>query len=354
MIHEKHQQVVDGHQNLRWDAELVAEATIDDLEKDLVQKVVALQKQLHPRIFEHQSEAEVLSSLRIIADDNGTLRPTLAGLLALGHYPQKYFPMLLVTFTRYMGNKGDGKLDFCDYRCVHSQKIVGALPYVIVESTELVRKYMNLGAVIEGVFYRDLPDYPLIAVREAVTNALQHRDYSHLGRASAVCINMYSDRLEILSPGGLYGFVTLEDLGKPGITASRNQFLSAILETTPYPDVGFVVENRGNGIPTIKTSLEAAEMFPAEMFSSLTNFGITFLKRHRDVSGQKSVTSSGLEQAILDELGKHASLSLMELIKYSGRSRSTVGNKVKKLVEEGKIEPLEPAKSPKQRYRKVH
>ena len=90
------------------------------------------------------------------------------------------------------------------------------------------------------------------------------------------------------------------------------------------------------------------------MFSSLTNFGITFLKRHRDVSGQKSVTSSGLEQAILDELGKHASLRLMELIKYSGRSRSTVGNKVKKLVEEGKIEPLEPAKSPKQRYRKVH
>ena len=345
--------LVEANRQPRWDAELVTDASMDDLEEKLVQKVVERQKLLHPRIFEHLSETEVLSNLRIIADDNGTLRPTLAGLLALGHYPQKYFPTLVVTFTRYPDSKGEGNLDSRDYRFIDTQTLVGALPYVIADAVELVRKHMNIGAVIEGAFRKELPDYPLIAVREAVANALQHRDYSPEGRASAVSINMYPDRLEILNPGGLYGRVTLEDLGKPGITASRNQFLSAILETTPYLGEGFVVENRGSGIPAIKTSLEEAEMFPAEMFSSLTNFGITFLKRRRDVSEKKSLASTGLEQAILNELENHASLSLMELIKFSGRSRSTVANKIKKLVAEGKIEPLEPAKSPKQRYRKV-
>ena len=91
--------LVEANRQPRWDAELVADASMDDLEEKLVQKVVERQKLLHPRIFEHLSETEVLSNLRIIADDNGTLRPTLAGLLALGHYPQKYFPTLVVTFT---------------------------------------------------------------------------------------------------------------------------------------------------------------------------------------------------------------------------------------------------------------
>ena len=164
---------------------------------------------------------------------------------------------------------------------------------------------------------------------------------------------MYPDRLEILNPGGLYGRVTLEDIGKPGVTASRNQFLSAILETTPYPGEGFVVENRGSGIRTIKNSLEKAKMFPAEISSTLTNFKITFLKRRRDISERKSFAGPRLEQAILNELESHASLTLKDIIAFSGCSRSTVANKVRKLVAEGKIEPLEPPKSPKQRYRKV-
>ena len=345
--------LIEASHQPRWDSGLIAEASLNDLEERLVQRVVERQKLLHPRIFGHLSETEVLSNLRIIAEDNGTVRPTLAGLLALGHYPQKYFPTLVATFTLYPDSNGDGNPDSHDYRFIDSQTLVGALPYIIADAVELVRKHMNTGAVIEGAFRKDLPDYPLIAVREAVANALQHRDYSSEGRASAVSINMYPDRLEILNPAGLYGRVTLEDIGKPGLTASRNQFLSAILETTPYPGEGFVVENRGSGIRTIKNSLEKAKMFPAEISSTLTNFKITFLKRRRGISERKSFAGPRLEQAILNELKSHASLTLKDIIAFSGCSRSTVANKVRKLVAEGKIEPLEPPKSPKQRYRKV-
>ena len=350
--------LVESNRQPCWDVEVVSKATMADLDEVLVTKLVERQKILHPRIFQHMSEEDVLTNLRIIGEDNGTTRPTLAGLLAIGRYPQKFFPTLIVTFTRYPNSfeetlfNGTAKTTR-DYRFLDNQTIVGSIPYLISESVDCVRKNMNTGALIEGAFRKDLPDYPLIAVREAVANALQHRDYSPEGRGSAVNINMYPDRLEILNPGGLFGRVTLEDLGKPGITASRNQFLSTILETTPYPGEGFVVDNRGSGIRAIAASLNQAGMYPAKIYSSLTNFRIVFLKRRR-VSAEKRISGNDLEQVILTELDKQPSLSLLELINLSGRSRSLVSSRIKKLVEDGKIEPIEPYKSPKQRYRKIN
>ena len=339
--------MMEAHRQPCWDAEVIVEATRPDLDETMLSVLIARQRFLHPRIFHNFSEEEVLVNMRVLAEYQGELHPTLAGLLALGKYPQKYFPSLAVTFTLFPEEK-DGGIRFLD-----SRRLVGPLPAMIADTVELVCRNMRMGAVIEGAFRRELPDYPAVAVREAVANALQHRDYSPEGRSSPAAVNMYPDRLEIINPGGLYGRMTLEDLGKPGITATRNQFLSSILETTPYPEEGFVVENRGSGIRAIASSLDDARMFPAEMRSTLNNFQITFLKRRRLPAENKSIAGSELEKAILAELEDHPSLSLKKLIDFSGLSRSTVSGRIRKLVAEGKIEPVEPPKSPKQRYRRV-
>lgn len=85
-----------------YDAEIVAKATMDDLNKNLLDDVIQRQKSLHPRLFASFSDEEIAINLRIAARDaDGILRPTLAGLLALGAYPQKYFPRLTVTFAAY-------------------------------------------------------------------------------------------------------------------------------------------------------------------------------------------------------------------------------------------------------------
>lgn len=161
---------------------------------------------------------------------------------------------------------------------------------------------------------------------------------------------MYIDRVEILNPGGLYGDVTIDSLGVSGVSSSRNQFLSNILETTPYPDGGYVVENRGTGYQEIGEQLERANMLPPEPKNSTVSFSLTFDKRK--IMRAEQVTSVGhVDEAILDYLATHSSASTKELTDASGLSRSAVSNHIKGLIGAGKIEAMEPPRSPRQRYR---
>ena len=77
------------------DVEIVRDATPSDLDSELLADLLSRQKKLHPRLFAHFSDEDIAIALRILShDDEGTIRPTLAGLLALGTYPQKFFPGL--------------------------------------------------------------------------------------------------------------------------------------------------------------------------------------------------------------------------------------------------------------------
>lgn len=151
---------------------------------------------------------------------------------------------------------------------------------MLLETLALVQQRMNTGAVIEGGLRKDIPDYPLEAVREAVANALQHRDYSPEGRGSQVQINMYADRLETINPGGLYGSTTVESLGKDGISSTRNEYLSRLLTYTPF-ESGFVVENKGTGFMAIEAALAKALMPPPTVKDTITYFILKFSKRRR-------------------------------------------------------------------------
>jgi ATP-dependent DNA helicase RecG len=75
---------------------------------------------------------------------------------------------------------------------------------------------------MRGIDREDLWEYPEEALREAIVNALVHRDLSPLARGTQVQIQMYPDRLEIWNPGGLFGPVSTDRLGEPGNQASRS------------------------------------------------------------------------------------------------------------------------------------
>lgn len=343
--------LIENHGQPQHDNDIVGDAVVDDLDGELLKGFIGRQRDLHPRILGARSDEDILCDLHVVRrDDEGIVRPTLAGLLAMGFFPQKFFPRLNVTFTAFPGITKAERVDE-RRRFLDSQTIIGSIPMMIEDVLSAVARNMRTGAVIEGAFRRDVPDYPPTAVREAVANALMHRDYSPDARGSQVQVNMYADRLEILNPGGLYGEVTVETLGEAGISSTRNQYLSNILETTPYPGGGYVVENRGTGYQEIEEQLKNAMMMPPRPRDSLASFCLTFDKRRLDPSEIDRTRTVNIDDAIIGAFEQHTSLSIRELVAYSGLSRSTLTTHVRALVEAGKLEPMEPARSPKQRYR---
>ena len=118
----------------------------------------------------------------------------------------------------------------------------------------------------------DRTEYPVTAVREAVLNALVHRDYSMHTEGMPIQIRMYEDRLEIHSPGGIYGRLRGDQLGKlqPDM---RNSVLAAALEMLG------VTENRYSGIPTMRRELREYGLREPEFTDNRNEFRVCFTMR---------------------------------------------------------------------------
>lgn len=342
--------LIEEHRQPRYDAEIVSESNTADLDEGLLQGLLARERRIHPRVFSSLSDEEACLNLNVTArDPEGIVRPTLAGLLALGKYPQRYFPRLNVAFACYVGTqKSDATPS--GQRLLDSATMVGPVPAIVEDTIAAVTRNTRTGALIDGTFRKDVPDYPVIALREAIVNALMHRDYSDMALGTPVQVDLFIDRIEIINPGGLYGNVTINMLGKEGVSASRNQYLSNILESTPYQG-GYVAENRGTGYQAIESELSEALMPPAKPKDTISSFSITFEKRRMSRTERGLTAKETVEATILSMLEEHESLSTREVTAVTGKSRATILKYINRMVEKGTLEPTEPVGSTKQRYR---
>lgn len=335
----------------RFDVEPVPEATMDDLDDGMVQALLRRERDKHGEVFRKLDDIQALINLGALREDGDTLRPTLAGLMALGIYPQKHFPRLCVTFASFPGTT-KAEAFSTGRRLLDSETLIGNIPAMIKATIDVVSRNMRTGALIKGAFRTDVPDYPPVAIREAIANALMHRDYSPHSQGTPVQVNMYADRLEITNPGGLYGTVTIDRLGHGGASSTRNQYLAVLLESTPYPDGGWVVENRGTGYQEIEARLSEALMAPPIPKDTIAFFALTLARRHLMPEEMRKSSTPDMRAAILDMLDRAASVSTREIMEASGLSRAGVMRYINGLLEDGTIEPTEPGRSPRQRYRR--
>ena len=353
-VYEIDRFVENQHRSARNDAFVVSEATLDDLDPKLLSGWLAHTRESSFGRMDAMDDMTVLANRRVVGEgEDGMLRPTVAGLMAMGSYPQKFFPRLNVVFTSYPApQKGDARAE--GGRFIDSVNIDGPVPEMIVNAVKAASRNMKHGAIVKGALREDVPDYPLAAVREAVANALMHRDYSVESQGSPVLVELYPDRLEMSNPGGLYGSLTVDKLGTRGGTISRNQFLARILEDVPFTDydgsVGHVVENRGTGYPTITSELEKALMDQPIVFSSLDEFRIIF--RHRRMTEQENrYLKTDVEEAILAYFATHESASRSEIARSAGMSDKTASKYIRALVDAEMLEGIGSQYSPKRRYR---
>lgn len=182
------------------------------------------------------------------------------------------------------------------------------------------------------------------AVREAVCNAIMHRDYSELARGTQVQVNLYDNRLEFLSPGGLYGTVTAATVASAGYSSTRNQYLADILESTPY-EGGFVAENRGTGFKLMGIELGRNQMEAPVVRDSVAMFSLEFHRR----TDQLSIGSAYDE--IISFVSANEPRGAGEISAGLNLPRSTVTHRLKKLVGEKRLERIGTERSRNQKYR---
>ena len=158
-------------------------------------------------------------------------------------------------------------------RFLDNQRITGTIEEMVAEAVDFVNRNSRHSTIIDDHGKRiDRDEYPLKAVREAVLNALVHRDYSIHSESVPVRIEIYRDRLEIISSGGLYGKLTIDSLGKVR-PDTRNTALANILELL------HITENRYSGIPTIYYELTKAKMAPPQFAVRRGEFVVTFTSK---------------------------------------------------------------------------
>ena len=199
-----------------------------------------------------------LMSLRLLATDETQVdRATVAGVLLCAKSPQEWLPQAAIVATRYHGkDRASGQLD--------TQEIAGPLPGQIADAVKFVVRNMRVAAR-KTPARENVPQYSTAAVFEAVVNAVAHRDYSIASRR--IRLSMFSDRLEIDSPGQLPNGMTLEGMAES--QATRNEVIASVFGRIPVSDVPgaehrrYLMERRGDGVSIIlKETREAAGTLP--------------------------------------------------------------------------------------------
>ena len=318
---------------IRDDIRIVEGAKTQLFDEKRMTEYLSRVKSERRNLADNVSDDEILELMGVTSD--GT--PTLAGLMTFSKYPQTYFPQLCITAVALPGTEM-GETGTDGERFIDNKRITGAIPDMLEEAVEFVRTNSRTKTIIDDNGKRvDKNEYPIKAVREAILNALVHRDYSIYTENTPIRIEMYRDRMEVTNSGGLYGKISIDALGKVH-PETRNAALANMLELLN------ITENRYSGIPTMRREFLNAGL-PAPNFSVIHGeFKVIMRNGYLNNSGS-------IEDSILNfcEIPR----SRAELIEFTGKSRNYVLKQlIAPLVECGKLKLTMPdkPKSSNQKY----
>jgi ATP-dependent DNA helicase RecG len=228
-------------------------------------------------------------------------RPTVAGILLFGRNPQAFLPQSGIVFVRFPGIEPRGEDGSAGYG--RRDEINGPLARVVERTWNIVWEEMRVGAVVNGLKREELTEYPSFAVREALVNAVAHRDYRQRGRR--IEVRLYSDRMEIISPGGLPGYITVDNIVEEHF--SRNPRLVNGLYQWGY------IEELGLGIDRMIEEMVGAGHPPPQFKAAPYAFTVTLSNRRERPAAPRRARSMNERQAqALSYVNEHGSITNRE------------------------------------------
>lgn len=236
-----------------FEAQVLPGASLDDLDRERVHGYARLflteEGQRHRW---DEAALDLLYRRGCLAKENSTFRPSVAGILLFGREPQRLLPSAEILLARYSGT------EMADTFIRETAR--GSLPEQIRVAEAFMVTNMRKGARIGDFRREEKPEYPLPAVREAIVNAIAHRDYAI--RGEEIRVLMFNDRVEVYSPGRLPGHITVENIVEERF--ARNEVIVQGLT-----DLGFV-ERLGYGIDRIIRQMSEAGL-PKPLFQETAN-----------------------------------------------------------------------------------
>ena len=237
--------------NVPYDMQGVAGATVEnDLDMQRFRNEYLLTA-VSPEVLaqNERDEREQMKALRLVTQD-GT--PTVTAILMLGKNPRAWFPGAYIQFVRYDGDEIPSPI-------VDQTELSGALSDQLREADRLLKMHISTALDTQGDRHVEKPDYPFVALRELVRNAVIHRNYENSN--TPVRITWFSDHVQISSPGGAYGEVTKQNFGTRDATSYRNPSIAEAMNMQGF------MERFGMGIQTARKAL-------AENGNQLPDFAI--------------------------------------------------------------------------------
>lgn len=244
--------------NLSFDLQPVPTATVGDLDIEIF-NTNYLTFAIAPEVLDENKRTltEQLVSLRFLKFDNAT--PTNAGLLVIGKDPRAWLPGAYIQFVSYEGTDLTGPIK-------DNKEISGNLIAQLARIRDVIPNLIKVAQTSpDEIVHIDHPDYPVAALSELIYNAVLHRNYE--GTGTPIRIYQYNDRIEITSPGGLYGIVNADNYDRT--TDYRNPVLAEAMKVLGY------VQRFGVGIQKAKKTLKENGNPPPEFTFEPTHVSVT-------------------------------------------------------------------------------
>ena len=289
------------------------------------------------------NENEIYELMSVIR--NGAV--TLSAVMLFCKYPQVFFPQLCMIAVALPGYDL-GETGLAGERFTDNKRIEGNIPDMLDQALTFIKKNIRTKTIInpETGKREDRPDYPLAAVREALLNTLVHRDYSIHTEGMPIQITIYPDRMEISNPGGIYGRLRVDQLGRVQ-PDTRNPVLATALEVLN------ITENRYSGIPTIRRAMADYGLKEPVFSDERGKFTVILYNSEKPETQNPNISLNEKELEILGYL--NVPRSRQEILEFLGLSSATyaIQTYINPLVKRGLVKLSIPDRPTSQKQRFV-